>query len=96
MADRRGTAVERGRPLKFTLDAEEFVGYEGETVAVALAAAGRVAIRRSARLGMPRGIYCNMGACYDCLVFHQDRAIRSCMLPVRDGMELQTWGPTES
>ncbi len=93
MADPRLMSVERGRRVSFTLDEEEIVAYEGETVAAALVAAERWQIRLSARLAMPRGIYCNMGACYECLVIHEGRAVRSCLLQVQDGMQLQRWGP---
>lgn len=92
MADPRLGTVERGRQVSFTLDGERVSAYEGETVAAALVAADRWQIRCSARLSMPRGIYCNMGVCYECLVIHEGRTVRSCLLEVRDGMELRSWG----
>jgi predicted molibdopterin-dependent oxidoreductase YjgC len=93
MADSRLITVERGRRVTFTLDGDEIAAYEGETVAAALVAADRWQIRRSTRLALPRGIYCNMGVCYDCLVIHQGRSVRSCMLQVEDGMVLTSFGP---
>lgn len=80
MADPRLDVVERGPRVTFTLDGEKFLAYEGETVAAALVAADRWLI------------YCNMGACYVCLVLHEGRTVRSCLLAVRDGMELHSWG----
>lgn len=91
--DPRLPTVERGRQLSFSLDGEKILAFEGETVAAALIAAGRWQIRRSAKLAMPRGIYCNMGACYECLVIWQGSVVRSCLLQVEDGMELASWGP---
>lgn len=59
---------------------------EGETVAAALTAAGITALRR-ARNGEPRGVFCGMGVCYECLVtVDGGRAQRACMTKVRDGM----------
>ncbi len=96
MGERRMPAARRGAELHFEFDGERIVAHEGETVAMALYAAGQTAIRHSARLGSPRGIFCNMGICYECLVYVDGVAVRSCMLPVRDGMKLRSWGPEES
>ena len=89
---RRQLGVERGPRVTFTFDGVGMEAYAGETVAAALAAAGRLRIRRSTRLGAPRGIYCNMGTCYECLVILDGRAVRCCMLQVTDGMELTSFG----
>ena len=96
MADRRMAGVARGAELRFEFDGEAIVAHEGETVAMALYAAGLDAIRRSARLGAPRGVFCNMGICFECLVYLDDVAVRSCMLLVRDGMRIKSWGPEDS
>jgi sarcosine oxidase subunit alpha len=90
MADSRLITVERGRRVTFTLDGDEIAAYEGETVAAALVAADRWQIRRSARLALPRGIYCNMGVCYDCLVIHQGRRC-----PRRSARRLPLSGPAQ-
>ena len=59
---------------------------EGETVAAALTAAGVTALRRT-RNGEPRGVFCGMGVCHECLVTVDGRrAQRACMTKVRDGM----------
>jgi predicted molibdopterin-dependent oxidoreductase YjgC len=92
VADSRLGTVERGRQVSFTFDGQRVVAYEGETVASALVAADRWQIRRSARLAMPRGIFCDIGVCYECLVIHEGRTVRSCLLEVQDGMELHSWG----
>lgn len=96
LAGWRQPGIERGPRLTFRFDGVGIEAYAGETVAAALTAAGRLGIRRSTRLGAPRGIYCNMGICYECLVVHLGRAVRGCMLPVEDGMELRSFGPEES
>ena len=96
MVEKRMEGVDRGREVTFEIDGRHFTGHEGETVAMALFAAGRATVRRSARLGLPRGVFCNMGICYECLVYLDDgagAAVRSCMLPVVDGMKLSTWTP---
>jgi sarcosine oxidase subunit alpha len=96
MADMRMTGVERGRELSFEIDGIRISAHDGETVAMALFAADRMTVRRSAKLGAPRGVFCNMGICYECLVYidgDAGRAVRSCTLLVVDGMKLKTWSP---
>lgn len=78
-------------------DATEIVTFEfeghpiearaGDTVAAALSAAGIRHLRDSTVSGEARGIFCMMGACFDCLVEidgHPNR--QACMTPVADGL----------
>jgi len=61
---------------------------EGETVAAALTAVGIVDLRLT-REGRPRGIFCGMGVCFDCIVsIDGRRSQRACMTKVRDGMRI--------
>ena len=62
----------------------------GQTVAAALIAAGIVVFRHTPA-GAPRGIFCGMGVCFDCLVTVDGLAEqRACMTPVQRGMRVQT------
>jgi len=60
----------------------------GQTVAAVLIASGQLVLRRTAR-GAPRGVFCGMGVCYDCVVTIDgvpDQ--RACMTPARPGMSV--------
>lgn len=62
------------------------------SLAVALMNAGKRVFRVS-RTGEPRGPVCGMGVCFECRVTVDGRPhIRSCIEPVRDGMEVETSG----
>jgi sarcosine oxidase subunit alpha len=62
----------------------------GTTVAVALANAGRLAMRRSID-GEPRGPVCGMGMCFECRASIDGRPdTRSCMVTCVEGMEVVT------
>jgi predicted molibdopterin-dependent oxidoreductase YjgC len=62
---------------------------EGQTVAAALTAAGVRSWRTTRRGARPRGVFCGIGACFDCLLTIDGRpAQRACLVPVRDGMIL--------
>lgn len=93
MADGRMSQAERRGPaLLFTFDGEPIDAYQGESVAAALWAAGVRTLRRSSARGEPRGIYCNMGICFDCLVRIGGREVRACTTPVLDGMVVESAG----
>jgi predicted molibdopterin-dependent oxidoreductase YjgC len=62
----------------------------GDSVAAVLLAAGVTATRTTAVSGSPRGPYCMMGACFDCLAEVDGRGgVQTCMTPVRDGMRVR-------
>ena len=69
-----------------TFDGRPISALPGETVAAALSAAGILAYRTTAS-GAPRGLWCGMGACFDCLVTIDGRANqRACLAKVTPGM----------
>jgi glycine/D-amino acid oxidase-like deaminating enzyme/ferredoxin len=62
----------------------------GETIAAALSAAGVLTVRHTAS-GAPRGLWCGMGACHDCIVTVDGRAgQRACMVKARDDMVVES------
>jgi predicted molibdopterin-dependent oxidoreductase YjgC len=73
--------------LQVTIDGEPCTARAGDTVAAALFAAGRAACRTTPVSGAPRGPYCLMGACFDCLVELDGRPnVQACMVTVRPGL----------
>jgi len=81
-----GHGLERGAPVSLTLDGEPVTAYEGESVAALLLAEGHVATRTTRR-GAPRGVFCGMGVCFDCLVVVDGIPnTRACVTWVREGM----------
>ncbi len=61
----------------------------GQSVAAALLEAG-ITVFRHTPAGSPRGLYCGMGVCFDCLVTIDGLADqRACITPVRPGMQIQ-------
>lgn len=83
-------AAGRGEPLTFQFDGSIITAYAGETIAAALVASGVPATRLS-RLAMPRGYFCGMGVCWECLVsVNGSPNQRACMQTVDDGMVVET------
>lgn len=85
----REPVVERGERIDLLVDGEVVPAYAGETIAAALTAAGRLAFRRTDRTGAPRGVFCGMGVCFECLVGVDGMGtVRACMVAVRPGMRV--------
>lgn len=84
-----GHGLERGRVVRITVDGEPREAYEGESVAAAVMADGDLELRRTAS-GDPRGYFCGMGVCFDC-VMTVDGVLntRTCVSWVRDGMSVE-------
>jgi predicted molibdopterin-dependent oxidoreductase YjgC len=83
-----GPELERGPRVRVVLDGSAVEAYEGETVATVLLARGEITTRTTVK-GEPRGIFCGMGVCFDCLVVVDGVPnTRACMTWVRDGMHV--------
>lgn len=76
--------------MRFLTDGASVDAFEGESVAAALFAAGWRELRRSPRDGTPRGMFCLMGSCQECLVWVGSRKLPSCQVPVAAGLEIET------
>ncbi|MDR1800665.1 MAG: (2Fe-2S)-binding protein [Lachnospiraceae bacterium] len=64
---------------------------EGETVAAALLAHGFRIFRYSAKRNEPRGIFCGIGQCTDCIMEIDGKPnVRACMTIVHEGMTIRT------
>jgi len=82
--------VVRGERLSFSFDGRSIVAFRGESVAAALLAAGERVLRVTAT-GSPRGVFCGMGVCYDCLmVIDGVPSRRACVTLAEAGMKVET------
>ncbi len=80
----------RGRRLTFTFEGSPLEAYEGETVAVALYAAGVSVLSWSSGLGRPRGLFCMIGKCSSCfMVVNGVPNVKTCREPVREGLAVE-------
>lgn len=81
----------RGAPeITFFVDGQAYRTRAGSSVAVALLEAGLTTFRRTSVSDAPRGPYCLMGACFECLVEvdgHQN--VQACCTEVRNGMRVR-------
>jgi predicted molibdopterin-dependent oxidoreductase YjgC len=75
--------------VTITVDDRPCRARAGDSVAAALLAEGFVACRTAPVSGAPRGPFCMMGVCFECLVEIDGRASRqACQVRVADGMRI--------
>jgi predicted molibdopterin-dependent oxidoreductase YjgC len=84
-------AVRRESAITVTVDGRPVSVLAGETVATVLLAEGIRVFRHSEKRGEPRGVFCGMGICYECLVTVDGVPnMRACVTPVEPDMVIQT------
>jgi len=75
------------------IDGQPVSAFEGDTLMVAVLAAGRT-LRASEFGDGDRAGFCLMGACQDCWMWSADGGrLRACTTPVRAGLRLRTTQP---
>jgi predicted molibdopterin-dependent oxidoreductase YjgC len=79
------------KEVKITVNGKVISAIEGEPIASALIAAGIMTFRRTRVLKEPRGYFCGIGLCSDCMMIVDDVPnVRTCITPVKDGMNIET------
>lgn len=78
--------------VAFRVDGAPVRAPDGECLAVALACADLLRLRRSPRGGGPRGAFCFMGACQECAILVDGVLRQACLTPVRAGMTVALRG----
>jgi len=82
---------EEGPAVDIFVDGELLQAIEGEPIAVALMAAGKLVLRYTVRYHEPRGVFCAIGRCTDCMMMVDGMPnVRTCVTPVRAGMQIET------
>ncbi|GIN71489.1 (2Fe-2S)-binding protein [Bacillus sp. J14TS2] len=77
--------------ISFRFDNQVFTARKGETLAAALLANGIRRLREHEESGAPRGIYCNIGHCYECrLTVDGKTGVRACLTLVKEGMIVES------
>jgi len=73
------------------VDGEQLKARKGEMIAAALIATGKKYFRKTVKSHEPRGIYCGIGRCTDCVMtVNGIPNVRTCVTEVEDGMVIET------
>ncbi|MDF3294299.1 MULTISPECIES: (2Fe-2S)-binding protein [Streptomyces] len=83
--------AEPGPPFEITVDGRAVTALPGQSVAAALWGAGILAWRSTRGGGRPRGAFCGIGQCYDCLAtVNGEPNRRACLVTARPGDAITT------
>ena len=74
--------------VRVMLDGQALDLPEGANLAAALLGAGVTVFRKTPVSGAPRGPFCMMGACFECLIEEKGITRQACMMQVVAGMVL--------
>lgn len=73
-------------PYEIVVDGRPVPAVPGQTVGAAMAAAGFRSWRTTRHGGRPRGLFCGIGVCFDCLVTVNGRtSLRACLVEAQPG-----------
>jgi predicted molibdopterin-dependent oxidoreductase YjgC len=76
--------------VRIVFEGETLTAMRGDTVAAAVLAAGHLQTRTTPVSGAPRGPFCMMGMCFECLLEIDGQPNRQgCMVEVREGMSVR-------
>lgn len=79
------------KTVTFTYDGRTLEGKEGEPIAAALRVAGVMAHRYTQKTHEPRGVFCAIGRCTDCVMIVDGKPnVRTCITPLEEGMAVET------
>ncbi|MDX8366431.1 (2Fe-2S)-binding protein [Cytobacillus sp. IB215665] len=82
--------LEDKKRITFMFDGQLVDAYEGDTIAAALLANNIRTLRYHEETATPRGIYCNIGHCFECRLSVNGRnGVRSCITVVEEGMKVE-------
>lgn len=72
--------------LTITVDGEPVTGAAGQSIAGVILASGSLGFRRTSAHDKPRGVFCGIGVCFDCLVVVNDvQDVRACQRRAVEG-----------
>lgn len=84
--------------ITLTVDGQQIHAPAGRSLAaVLMLQAGQIAWRRTRFVQEPRGLFCGIGICFDCLVSVDGSApMRACLLQAAQGMQVQILDPGDT
>ena len=81
--------------FEVSFDGSALAGRPGQTIAAVLTAAGIRSWRTTRHGGRPRGLFCGIGVCFDCLVtVNGTPNVRACVTIARPGDVIRTQAGT--
>jgi sarcosine oxidase subunit alpha len=87
--------MDRLEEFEFEYNGKKIAAKKGQTIAEALLTNGIRILRKTANR-TPRGVYCNMGICYECrMIVNGIPNVRTCMTVATPGCKVLTQNDAE-
>lgn len=81
----------REKTITIKVDGKDYKAIDGEPIAAALIANGIKKFRYTQKKKKPRGLFCAIGRCTDCVMtVNGIPNIRTCVTPAENGMIIET------
>ena len=85
-----GDKVFRQKYAKISIDGCKIQAPIGEILAVTLFVNRKLILKYSSRIKEPRGFFCLMGSCQECLVLVDEKRVPACQVTVQQGIVVKT------
>lgn len=82
--------------LRFRFEGIDLTAYAGDSVAAAILGAGQSVLGHNPSTSKPRGPFCMMGSCYECLVEIDGVSVQACQVLLTDGMNVRSVAAPET
>lgn len=83
--------IDAGEKITIYYNGKAVEAIKGEPIAAALTAAGVRAFRITRKFHQPRGIFCAIGRCTDCIMtVNGVPNVKTCVTPADDGMKVES------
>ncbi len=82
--------LDTSKTVTIYFEGQPMEALEGEMIASALTNAGIRVFRKTHKEHQPRGMFCGIGRCTDCVMIVDGQPnVRTCVTPVREGMQIK-------
>ena len=81
--------IKRSEKVIFTFNGAPVTGHAGESLVAALMRAGYLSLRDAPNDAAPRGAFCCMGLCQECVVVIDGQVVESCRTEVSPGLTVE-------
>ena len=82
--------IMRSEKVEFTFNGAPIWGHAGESIAVALIRSGHLHLRDAPEDAGPRGAFCLMGLCQECVVVLEGQKVESCLTELKPGIAVKS------
>ena len=82
--------ITRNKKVEFTFNGAPIWGHAEESIAAALIRSGRMHLRDAPKDADPRGAFCLMGLCQECVVELEGQKIEICRIELQPGIAVKS------